>query len=196
MKNKTRQTDRVGTIFQKAIDLFIERGYDNTPLSLVARETGLSKAGIYHYFESKEHLLYLIHKHDIEENLLPILEKTEAEPDPDKRLRGFIHEFINLLNSNHGSRILIHETKRLEPSHYQEIIKSWQRLLNVITDTIGRLQEKGKASKTLNKRFTAFSVIGMCVWTSYWFDRSRPESIDELARTFASIFMNGIKADI
>ena len=178
------------------MNLFVDRGYDNTPLSLVAKEAGLSKAGIYHYFESKERLLYSLHQYEIEEKLLPILEKTKSAPDSEKSLRGFIHDFISLLNMNPGSRVLIHEAKRLEPSHHQEINKVWRRLLDVITDHIGGLQDEGKASKTLNKTFAAFSLIGMCVWTSYWVDKSKPESISELARTYASIFLNGIKADL
>jgi DNA-binding phage protein len=43
-----REGERVEQIF--ALKLLIERGYDNIPLSLIAKKAGLSKAGLYHHF--------------------------------------------------------------------------------------------------------------------------------------------------
>jgi hypothetical protein len=39
---------RVDAIIEAALQLFLERGYDNTPLSAVAERLGLTKAGVYH----------------------------------------------------------------------------------------------------------------------------------------------------
>lgn len=44
-------------ILKKASDLFSEKGYAATSMSDLASALGLSKAGIYHHFESKESIL-------------------------------------------------------------------------------------------------------------------------------------------
>mgnify|MGYP003694489307 CR=1 FL=1 len=43
-----------------AAQLFRDRGYDATSVSDVARALGMTKAGLYHHFESKEALLFEI----------------------------------------------------------------------------------------------------------------------------------------
>lgn len=43
-------------IIKTALRIFLEKGYERTSLRQIASETGITKGGIYHYFESKEHL--------------------------------------------------------------------------------------------------------------------------------------------
>ena len=43
-------------ILEVALDVFTEKGYDRTSVREVARLTGLSQAGLLHYFSSKEEL--------------------------------------------------------------------------------------------------------------------------------------------
>ena len=40
-----------------ALDLFIEKGYENTTITQIMKMAGLTKAGMYHYFSSKEEIL-------------------------------------------------------------------------------------------------------------------------------------------
>ncbi|MCC8122994.1 MAG: TetR/AcrR family transcriptional regulator [Oscillospiraceae bacterium] len=40
-----------------ALDLFIEKGYENTTITEIMKAAGLTKAGMYHYFSSKEEML-------------------------------------------------------------------------------------------------------------------------------------------
>lgn len=50
-----------------ALDLFIENGYENTSITQIMKAAGLTKAGMYHYFSSKEEIL--------DEAINPIIEK-------------------------------------------------------------------------------------------------------------------------
>ena len=40
-----------------AFDLFVEQGYENTVITQIMQKAGLTKAGMYHYFASKEEIL-------------------------------------------------------------------------------------------------------------------------------------------
>lgn len=42
---------------QAALDLFIEHGYENTKIKQIMEAAGLTAAGMYHYFTSKEEIL-------------------------------------------------------------------------------------------------------------------------------------------
>jgi AcrR family transcriptional regulator len=53
---KTRE-ERINEITQAAIDVFLEKGYENTTMDAIAKNAGISKGGLYHYFPSKEMVL-------------------------------------------------------------------------------------------------------------------------------------------
>lgn len=43
-------------IIKTALRIFLKKGYDRASMNEIARETGVTKGGIYHYFKGKEHL--------------------------------------------------------------------------------------------------------------------------------------------
>jgi len=185
---------RVEETCELALRLFLERGYDATPMSLVARELGLTKAGLYHHFESKEHLLYVIHQNTMERLLVPILEHAERVADPEARLRTFLLEYATLLAHDPSARLLINEARRLEPEHYAEIRRTWRRGYRLVRGAIVELVRGGRCRPGVDPTFAAFGAIGMCTWILYWFDHSRPESAAAVAETLASVFLNGVLA--
>lgn len=184
--------DRGEEALHVALTLFLERGYDNTPMSLIAKRLKLTKAGLYHHFESKEHLLYVIHRRNVEQLLRPVIEKSEGVSDPEERLRGFLMEFSRLLTRDPSARVLISEAKRLSPRHFAEIRDVWRRGFELVRGALQELQRAKRCRPDLNATFAAFAAIGMCSWISYWYDHSRPRSGDEVAATMADVFMRGI----
>ncbi|HEX2916250.1 MAG TPA: TetR/AcrR family transcriptional regulator [Chloroflexia bacterium] len=53
--------DKQSAIVNAALKLLVENGFHNTPMSLIAREAGVSAGIIYHYFENKEDLINQIY---------------------------------------------------------------------------------------------------------------------------------------
>jgi len=186
--------DRRQEIFHTALEIFIAHGYDNTPLSRIAKALGFTKANLYHYFQSKEELLYQIHYNYLEKNFIPILDQAERCSEPKKRISRFMRDFTKVLTNDAAARILIHEVGRLKPEHYQQIIQIWQRGFNIVRDAVSEMQAKGEGRK-INKNFAAFAAVGMCCWTFYWFDYQRKESEEELADTYIKLFFEGFQSD-
>jgi AcrR family transcriptional regulator len=179
-------------IYDKAMELFIVEGYDQTPLSRIAEALGLTKAGLYHYIKSKEELLFHIHEHHLRKNLLPILDAAEKIADPEKRIAYFIKEHTeNGVTKDASLRVLIHEVNRLKPEHREIIRKTWRRVFDLIRNGLSEMEALGRIRK-MNKSFSAFAAIGMFSWTFYWFDYERRDSAGELADTFLDIFFNGV----
>ena len=61
--SETRFDRRLGKILAHATEVFYEKGYEGASMRDLSRASGMSLAGLYYYFESKEKLLYLIQKH-------------------------------------------------------------------------------------------------------------------------------------
>ncbi len=188
-------TTRTEEIYQAAVALFLERGYDATPLSVIAAKLGLTKAGLYHHFESKEDLLFHIHRHLMTERLLPVIEAAERESDPELRLRQYICDFTALMASDPAIRLLIEESKRLSPEHLDAIRAVWRRGYQLMRSSIEELKQSGRCKQTLDPTYAAFAAIGMCTWTLYWFDHDRPDTIHEISEAFSSIFLSGVLED-
>ena len=152
----------------------------------------MTKAGLYHHFESKEHLLFLAHRDSIERNLVPIIERAEQDPDPERRLNRYLREFAVLMGTRPEVRLLIDEAKRLSPENFAVIQEVWRRGYRVMRRSIEELQAAGRCDPALNPTFAAFAAIGMCTWTLYWFDSTRDEKREELGDSFARIFLHGV----
>lgn len=54
--------DKQSAILNTALKLLVENGFHNTPMSLIAKEAGVSAGIIYHYFESKEDLIHQLYR--------------------------------------------------------------------------------------------------------------------------------------
>lgn len=49
-------------ILRAALELIAEQGFQNTPMSLIAKRAGVSAGIIYHYFESKDDLIRALYR--------------------------------------------------------------------------------------------------------------------------------------
>jgi AcrR family transcriptional regulator len=181
-------------LYDIALKLFVDSGYDSTPMSLIAKRAGLSKAGLYHYFNSKEELLFLMHEYYLERDFIPIIEAAEKIPDPQKRIAYCLRNYTKIIAHSEGPRVFIQEIKKLRPQHRKRINQIWRRAFNVIRDAISEMEIARRIKKT-DHTFASFAAVGMCSWLLYWFDYSRKESAEEVAETFCDIFFKGILAN-
>jgi AcrR family transcriptional regulator len=78
----TQKGDRTkALILETALEIFHERGYEQTTMRAIARKANLSLGNAYYYFHSKEHLIQAFYHRTHEEHLaasLPALEKERT----------------------------------------------------------------------------------------------------------------------
>ena len=55
--------DKKEAILQTALALFAERGFHNTPMSLLAKQSGASAGTIYHHFTDKDDLIHELYRY-------------------------------------------------------------------------------------------------------------------------------------
>ena len=76
----SRFDQRLSEILAHATDVFDEKGYEGASMRDLSRASGMSLAGLYYYFESKEKLLYLIQRHTFAHDLERLRSRLEALP--------------------------------------------------------------------------------------------------------------------
>src|SRR5438270_4807291 len=72
---------QLGKIRDHATQVFCEKGYEGASMRDLSRATEMSLAGMYHYFGSKERLLYLIQKHTFSTILSRLRERLASIED-------------------------------------------------------------------------------------------------------------------
>lgn len=167
-------------IMQTAMKLFMTKGFDGTSTNDICWATGMTKPSLYHYFTSKNHLLFSIHMQEVESVLLPYLAEAEAIKEPRKRLHLMIREYAKIILSHPELRFLLHGSLTVKDKYHNEIRKEWRRLHDLFRTTILDLQSAGKVAKELDPSWAAFLLLGMITWITFWFDYKNKKHIDEV----------------
>ena len=110
----TRFDRRLTKILTCATDVFYDKGYEGASMRDLSRTSGMSLAGLYYYFNSKERLLYQIQKHTFTTIVEGLRERLEHEHDSEKRVRLFI--------LNHLEYSLAHPKAMKVLSHEDEVL--------------------------------------------------------------------------
>lgn len=186
-----RYLERRSRIYRKALDLFIQKGYHATSISMIAKASGMSKANLYHYCSSKEDLFYQVHMDWLEKHIIPLVEEAEQLPDPRDRIAFVLRQLALLNTMDQASRVLLPDIINLNRSHHTEIISIWRRVYDVVYNSIKELHHSGRATK-FRESFQTLLGFGMVHWIVFWFDYGRQVNAEELAETVVQTFLNGL----
>jgi AcrR family transcriptional regulator len=189
-----RFEQRLGKILEHATDVFYEKGYDAASMRDLSRATGMSLAGLYYYFESKERLLYLIQKHTFETVIRELKSRLELVNDPEQKIRVFIHNHLEYFLANRKAMtVLSHEDETLKNSfgiEIQGLKREYYRVGTQIVDELRR--ERGARFSSVNTRTAVVTLFGMINWIYTWHNPRVDGDATSLANEMSQIFLNGV----
>src|SRR5947207_12781307 len=114
MNQLSRRDQKLEHILRTSARIFAEKSYHSTSMRDIARATGVSLAGLYHYCKSKEELLFLIQDHCFGRVLERFEERIEEVSDPVEKLRIFIDNHLSFFAANMAEmKVLSHEAESL-----------------------------------------------------------------------------------
>jgi AcrR family transcriptional regulator len=93
MKARSDKPGKRDAILNAMLDVVVERGFHDAPMSLIARRSGASAGVIYHYFASKEAIIEALYERIRSVKRASILAGYSAEM-PDKE--AFLHVAQNI----------------------------------------------------------------------------------------------------
>jgi len=182
---------RLDEILAHATAVFCDKGYDAASMRDLSRATGMSLAGLYYYFESKDKLLYLIQKDAFETILASLRRRLEGVGDPEQRVRLFIQNHLEYFLANQKAmKVLSHEDEALKNGYGAElraIKREYYRIcLRLVEDLISahRVEFSG--------RIAVLSLFGMMNWIYTWHNPRVDADAGALARQMSDIFLNGL----
>jgi AcrR family transcriptional regulator len=90
----TTVSDKRSAILETTLDLISKRGFHDTPVSAIAKESGVSTGIIYHYFASKEELIYELYKEIKYKMIRSVLEGYSEQAPYRERFFLWWHQLI------------------------------------------------------------------------------------------------------
>lgn len=186
---------RLGEILAAGAEVFYEKGYEGATMRDLSRRTGMSLAGLYYYFESKDKLLYLIQRHTFTEVLDRLRERLASSRDPEDAIRIMIRNHIEYFVANMTAmKVLAHEDKTLKNGYGEEIQaikREYYRVCSGLLDEL-RKQSRSAALRKTERRVAVMSLFGMMNWIYTWYNPQVDPGSDELAEQVAEMFLNGV----
>ncbi|MBP7860260.1 TetR family transcriptional regulator [bacterium] len=184
--------ERRQEILDGAASMFAERGFDGTSIATIAQKCGVSKALLYHYYESKEALLFdMLHSHC---NLLVQTAERAIEVDtkPKDQLDQFVKDLMNLYMDSRDKHIVLLNNLHCLPDEQQiEIKKLERRVTEIVKNLLSEL--KPELSEPV-KSSLAMYLMGAINWTYTWFKPHGSVSSDEFAKLATTVFLHGIQS--
>jgi AcrR family transcriptional regulator len=191
-----RQALKRADIVDAAAQLFEARGYFTTSVGDIAQQVGIEKPTLYHYFTSKEQILYEIHESfasQIVEAHKAALEKTD---DPQEQLNAIFASFFKLMRDKRAHvRTFFFYFDELKNGVYRnKINRRRQQLSDLVQGAIENCIRAG-VFRPINARLTMLIITGAFNWAPQWYDPSGPMEPGELAAFATDIFVRGLQSN-
>ena len=185
-------TSRRIEICRVAAEIFRDRGYDATSVSDIARALGITKAGLYHYFESKEALLFEITTYGLDRVRDDVMVPVLAIRDPGARLRELVVRHANLATHGRGAIAeLVDEIGALPPAARKQVEERMRAYFDLVRDTLCELRDAGRL-RDVDPTVATFGLIGTILWLPRWFRQNGRLSQQQVASQIADIALGGL----
>jgi AcrR family transcriptional regulator len=182
---------RLAEVLDHATEVFCEKGYEGASMRDLSRASGMSLAGLYHYFESKERLLYLIQKHTFTTILEKLKRRLNDSVDPEQRVRVFIENHLEyFLDNQQSMKVLSHEDEALKNGFGSEIDAIKREYYRICLGLLEAL--KRERGLDFDARTAVMSLFGMINWIYTWYNPRVDGNARELAQRMGNIFLSGV----
>ena len=179
-------------ICRTAAQIFRDRGYDATSVSDIARALGITKAGLYHYFDSKEALLFEITAYGLDRVRDEVIVPARAVRDPAARLRQLVIRHASIAIQGRGAIAqLVDEVRALPPPARKRVEERMRGYFDLLRGTLVELRSAGRL-RDVDPTVATFSLIGTILWLPRWFRQNGRLSQEQVANEIANIALWGL----
>jgi AcrR family transcriptional regulator len=192
---------RLSEILKTAAEVFYEKGYEGASMRDLSRRTGMSLAGLYYYFESKDKLLYLIQRHTFSMVLQRLEDRLGSASDAEDAVRIMIRNHIEYFVANMTAmKVLAHEADTLKNGYGQQIQAIKREYYRVCTGLLEDLRKSklGRNAPPPRKnehRVAVMSLFGMINWIYTWYNPQIDPDSSRLADRIADMFLCGVLSE-
>src|SRR5437868_10098199 len=191
----SRHDQKLELILRTSARIFAEKSYHSTSMSDISCATGVSLAGLYQYWKSKEELLFLIQDHCFGRVLERVEERIRGVSDPFEKLRIFIDNHLSFFAANMAEmKVLSHEAESLAGDLHAKVSTRKEKYAKLARRILRDIQESTVSEARIDLTVATYALFGMMNWIYNWYDPRGKLSVSELIDNVARLFLNGFVA--
>ena len=164
---------------------FARHGYDRASMAGAARDCGVSKALIYHYYDSKEALLFDI----LDAHLRHLVKVVEAARP--EGLRGLVRAILDAYeDADAEHKLQLESLEALPPELRAPLLDAQRRLVQAMSAAIAEEAPHLPADRL---RAITMSVFGILNWVYMWHRPGKGLSRRDYAELAGDFVLNGVR---
>ena len=195
---RTRATDfedkRRG-ILEHAAAVFAEQGMEKASMAQIAAHGQVSKALLYHYYPSKDALIFAIITTHLEELDAAIAAAEEPALPPQARLRRLVGAVLeNYRGADNEHKVQLNASSALSPEQRAEILAIEKRIVKRFALVLREINPGLDTPERPLLTPVTMSLFGMMNWVYMWFKEGGRITRDDYADVATTLILEGIKA--
>lgn len=183
---------KIDVIHRVAAKILCNLGYEKASIRDIAEATGMTKAGLYYYFDTKEELLFQILDSFMDDLLKRTRDIHAHIEDPAELIRAMIDLQIGkYCQDKYRAKLIVHDEnclsgelhKRLKEKQ-REYFSYWKKALEKFC------KENGIC--TDHVAVDAHFLMGACIWIQQWYNPEGEVKPEQLAQRIFTTFLCGL----
>ena len=194
-KPRTSTRRKRDQLLAKAAALIARKGYEAMSMRDLSSALGVSLAGMYHYFRSKEDLLFQLQHESFKALLAQQQEIAAQRATPEERLRSLIVGHLAFYaNHTNELKVCTFEMESLGGALYEEVQELRRRYYRVMTAAVSAIMDGPGGSRPPSRRSlnAALFTFGMLNWIFMWYDPARHGSMRQIGDEMYALVYQGL----
>jgi AcrR family transcriptional regulator len=177
------------TILDASAEIFSELGYASATMQQIAACCAVSKSLLYHYYPSKDAILFDLLDH-YTQRLLEIVNAVDQLALPpraklDELIRRFVFEYEH---SRSRHTVLLRDVRFLPEAQAKQVVDAQKQMVNAYAANIAAAQNIPLA----RAKALAMALFGMINWTFTWLRPAGELSYAQFAETVVAFMAGGL----
>lgn len=178
-------------ILSRSAALFAAHGYTGTSITMIAEACGVSKALMYHYYGSKDAVLFDLLSDHLQHLVAVVEAASQSSGDGRQKLFAISAALLEAYRGADAEHQVQIASLKLLPAPQQDILKEMERkLVALVSDALLAAIPSIAKKRHLLKPLT-MSLFGMLNWHYLWFREGKGITRDKYARMVTSLILAG-----
>lgn len=195
---RTRAADfeeKQRVILDLAAQVFAEQGMEKASMSQIATVAQVSKALLYHYYPSKDALIFAIISTHLGQLETAIEEADDPALPPERRLRKLVGAVLeNYRGADNQHKVQLNATSALSEEQKAEITSVERRIVRRFSAVLDQVNPGLNTKDRPLLMPVTMSLFGMMNWVYMWFRDGGRISREDYADVATTLILEGIKA--
>ena len=173
--------ERREAIVEQAARLFAKTGFLGTSVADLASACATSKSLIYHYYPSKEDILFAVMISHLDQLSEDVAAVRSMPARPADQLQTLVHKFMqHYVGAADRQKVLLNDLDNLPQERRHEIVAKQRAIIDTVRGLLVALKPHLEGEDARARVYTML-LFGMINWTHTWFDPKGVVSADEVA---------------